>query len=50
MKNTTLQNKKSATLKSKNCTTRINIVTLYPGFSYKNSKGEKIVPEKLVSL
>ena len=35
---------------TRNNTSRINIITLYPGFSYKNSQGETIVPQNSVLL
>lgn len=55
MKSISIQNKKKEPKNNgykptRNNTSRINIITLYPGFSYKNSQGETIVPQNSVLL
>ena len=54
MKSTTPKKQKESSLLKSNITTphtvKINIDTFYPGFSYKNSKGEVIAPKNSFSL
>ena len=55
MKSISPQKEKNQPLKNgykstRNSTAKINIITLYPGFSYKNSQGETIVPKNSVLL